>query len=78
MVLLTRPKTIPAVSLALLLTCFGSERSWVEVRLVQVVRDIARIARRYHLLLVKEVSYRGIALGSRGVKDRVKGVPRGT
>ena len=47
MVLLTRPKTIPAVSLALLLTCFGSERSWVEVRLVQVVRDIARIARRY-------------------------------
>ena len=46
-VLLTRPKIIPAVSLALLLTCFGSERSWVEVRLVQVVRDIARIARRY-------------------------------
>ena len=47
MFLFTRPEIITAVSLALLPTCFGSERSWVEVRLVQVVRDIARIARRY-------------------------------
>ena len=45
--LFTRPETITAVSLALLLTCFGSERSWVEVRLVHVLCDIARIARRY-------------------------------
>ena len=46
--LLIRPKPFPAVSLALLLTCFGSESpSWVEVRLVHVICDIARIARRY-------------------------------
>ena len=45
--LLIRPEAIPAVSLALLLTCFGSESSWVEVRLVHVIYDIARIARRY-------------------------------
>ena len=47
MFLLIWPETIPAVSLALLLTGFGSEISWVEVRLVRVLCDIARIARRY-------------------------------
>ena len=45
--LLIRPEAIPAVSLALLLACFGSEISWVEVQLVRVLCDIARIARRY-------------------------------
>ena len=29
----------------------------------------------YHLPLVKEVSYRGIALGRRGIETQVEGVP---